>query len=150
MSAPVVHLSRRYAFSASHRLYTDRLSEEENEAVFGKCANPNGHGHNYRLTVTVGGPVDQETGFVVPIAELDEAVKRRVLDLYDHRYLNRDVEEYFDLVPTGENIALEVWERLAEALGARLERVVIDETRNNRFEYPCARPPAALSAEIPR
>ena len=136
MSAPVVRLSRRYAFSASHRLYADALSPEENEAVFGKCANPNGHGHNYGLTVTVAGPVDAGTGFVMPLAELDETVRRCVLDAYDHAYLNLDVEDYANLVPTGENIALMVWKRLRGPLGGRLARVTIDETRNNRFEYP--------------
>ena len=136
MSTPVVHLSRRYSFSASHRLYTDHLSFEENEAIFGKCANPNGHGHNYGLTVTVAGPVDAPTGFVMPLDDLDAVVRRNVLDAYDHRYLNVDVEDYFDLVPTGENIAWRIWERLESPLHGLLRRVVVDETRNNRFEYP--------------
>ena len=136
MSAPVVHLSRRYSFSASHRLYTDHLSFEENEAIFGKCANPNGHGHNYGLTVTVAGPIDAPTGYVMPLDTLDAIVRRDVLDAYDHRYLNLDVEDYLDLVPTGENIARRVWERLEGDLGGLLRRVVVDETRNNRFEYP--------------
>ena len=136
MSTPIVHLSRRYGFSASHRLYTDHLSFEENEAIFGKCANPNGHGHNYGLTVTVAGPVDALTGAVMPLDELDAIVRRDVLDAYDHRYLNLDVEDYLDLVPTGENIARRVWERLEGDLGGLLRRVVVDETRNNRFEYP--------------
>ena len=136
MSTPVVHLSRRYSFSASHRLYTDHLSFEENEAIFGKCANPNGHGHNYGLTVTVAGPVEAPTGFVMPLDDLDAVVRRRVLDAYDHRYLNVDVEDYFDLVPTGENIAWRIWERLESPLHGLLRRVVVDETRNNRFEYP--------------
>ena len=136
MSAPIVRLCRRYAFAASHRLYADALSPEENAAVFGKCANPNGHGHNYGLTVVVSGPVSAETGFVTPLSELDEAARRNVLDVYDHRYLNLDVEDYANLVPTGENIALMIWERLRGPLGGLLERVILDETRNNRFEYP--------------
>ena len=135
MSTPIVHLSRKYTFSASHRLYTDHLSFEQNEAIFGKCANPNGHGHNYGLTVTVRGAVDAMTGYVMPLDELDDTVRRHVLDAYDHRYLNVDVEDYFDLVPTGENIAKRVWERLEEPLGGKLTKVVVDETRNNRFEY---------------
>ena len=136
MSTPIVHLSRRYSFSASHRLYSDHLSVEENQAIFGKCANRNGHGHNYRLTVTLQGPVDPLTGFVMPVDELDAAVRRHVLDAYDHRYLNVDVEDYFDLVPTGENIVMRVFERLASPLAPLLCKVVIDETRNNKFEYP--------------
>lgn len=139
MSAPVVRLCRRYSFVASHRLYADALSPEENEAVFGKCANPNGHGHNYGLTVVVSGPVSEETGFVAPLADLDEAARRNVLDVYDHRYLNLDVEDYANLVPTGENIALMIWERLRGPLGGLLERVILDETRNNRFEHPARR-----------
>ena len=135
MTVPVVHLSRRYRFSASHRLYADNLSPEENARIFGKCANPNGHGHDYSLTVTVMGPVERETGFVSPIDHLDEVVRRHVIGLYDHKYLNVDLEDYFDLVPTGENIVLKVWERLHGALGSRLVRVTIDETRHNRFEY---------------
>jgi 6-pyruvoyltetrahydropterin/6-carboxytetrahydropterin synthase len=135
MSTPIVHLSRKYTFSASHRLYTNLLSFEENAAIFGKCANPNGHGHNYRLTVTVRGAVDDMTGYVMPLDELDDTVRRSVLDAYDHRFLNVDVEDYFDLVPTGENIAKMVWERLAEPLGNKLAKVVVDETRNNSFEY---------------
>jgi 6-pyruvoyltetrahydropterin/6-carboxytetrahydropterin synthase len=122
-------------FSASHRLYTDHLSFEENEAIFGKCANPNGHGHNYQLTVTVRGAVDDMTGYVMPLDELDDTVRRSVLGVYDHRFLNVDVEDYLDLVPTGENIAKMVWERLAEPLGNKLAKVVVDETRNNSFEY---------------
>jgi 6-pyruvoyltetrahydropterin/6-carboxytetrahydropterin synthase len=136
MSAPLVHLSRCYSFSASHRLYTDHLSFEKNEAIFGKCANPNGHGHNYGLAVTVAGPVDDATGYVIPLEELDDTVRRYVLDAYDHRFLNVDVEDYFDLVPTGENIAKRVWERLSVPLGDKLRKVVVDETRNNSFEYP--------------
>jgi 6-pyruvoyltetrahydropterin/6-carboxytetrahydropterin synthase len=135
MSTPVVDLSRRYTFSASHRLYTDLLSFDENETLFGMCANPNGHGHNYRLTVTVRGPVDAMTGFVMPLDDLDAAVRRNVLDCYDHRYLNVDVEDYFELVPTGENIAKRVWQRLDGPLSGRLSRIVLDETRNNKFEY---------------
>ena len=136
MSAPLVHLSRRYTFSASHRLYTDHLTFEENEAIFGKCANPHGHGHNYGLTVTVAGAVNETTGFVMPLDELDDVVRRHVLDAYDHRFLNVDVEDYVDLVPTGENIAMRVWDRLTRPLGGKLRKVVIDETRNNSFEYP--------------
>ena len=135
MSTPIVHLSRRYVFPASHRLYSDHLSPEENEAVFGKCANPNGHGHNYGLTVTVAGLVDAVTGYVMPLDELDGIVRSHVLDAYDHRFLNMDVEDYVELVPTGENIALCIWQRLEGPLGGRLKRVIVDETRNNRFEY---------------
>ena len=135
MTAPLVHLSRAYGFSASHRLYSDRLSPERNAATFGKCANPHGHGHNYRLTVTVAGPVDPLTGFTADLSELDGIVRRHVLDIYDHRFLNEDVEDYADLVPTGENIARCLWSRLSGPLSGTLRKVTLDETRNNRFEY---------------
>ena len=135
MNTPLVHLSRRYTFSASHRLYTDHLDFEENQAIYGKCANPNGHGHNYGVTITIRGAVSKLTGFVMPLEEIDQLVKRNVLDLYDHRYLNLDVEDFFNLVPTGENMVRRVWERLEKVLDGKLAKVVLDETRNNRFEY---------------
>ena len=135
MSTPIVHLSRHYTFSASHRLYTGHLSFEENEAIFGKCANPNGHGHNYGLTITVKGEIDDATGFVMPLGTLDDTVRQHVLEAYDHRFLNVDVEDYVNLVPTGENIAMEIWHRLEKPLAGGLTKVLLDETRNNRFEY---------------
>ena len=95
-----VYLSRRYRFSASHRLYTDSLSKEANEQIFGKCANPNGHGHNYGLTVTIRGNIDEATGFVLPLGLLDSIVFDKVISAYDHKYLNVDVEDYFTNVPT--------------------------------------------------
>ncbi|MEX2431455.1 MAG: 6-carboxytetrahydropterin synthase [Dehalococcoidia bacterium] len=136
MTMPIVRLSRRYAFAASHRLYTDGLPQEENEAIFGKCANPNGHGHNYGLTVTVAGPIDPATGYLMPLDELDGMVRRHVLDAYDHRHLNMDVEDYLSLVPSGENIVRCVWRRLEGPLAGKLRHITLDETRNNRFEYP--------------
>jgi 6-pyruvoyltetrahydropterin/6-carboxytetrahydropterin synthase len=141
MSAPLVHLSRHYTFAATHRLYADDLSMAENERIFGKCANPNGHGHNYGLTVTVAGPVDAATGMVLGLDELDALVRRHVLDIYDHRHLNRDVEDYLALVPTGENIALRVYQRLEGPLGGLLRQVIVDETRNNRFVHPVRNAP---------
>jgi len=117
---PEVTISRRFDFSSSHRYYREEWSEEENTRVFGLCALPNGHGHNYGLTVTVAGPIDAPTGAVMPLDDLDAIVRRNVLDAYDHRYLNLDVEDYLDLVPTGENIARRVWERLEKPLGGLL------------------------------
>ena len=131
-----VYLSRRYRFAASHRLYSPELSPEENERVFGKCANPNGHGHNYQLIVTVGGEVEQATGMCFDLVTLDQIVQERVVDRYDHRHLNRDVEDYLDQVPTGENIVRHVWGLLAEAVpGRKLRRLKLIETRDNSFEY---------------
>lgn len=132
----VVYLSRRYRFAASHRLHSPELSPEENQRVFGKCANPNGHGHNYQLVVTVGGEVDPLTGMCFDLGALDSIVRERVVERYDHKHLNLDVEDYLENVPTGENIVRQVWGLLAEAIpGHKLRRLKLIETRDNSFEY---------------
>jgi len=137
-----VYLSRRYRFAASHRLYAPQLSNAENRAVYGKCANDNGHGHNYALIVTVGGEIDPETGMCFDLGALDRIVGERVTSRYDHKHLNLDVEDYVDLVPTGENIVRRAWELLADAIpGGKLKRLRLIETRDNTFEYAGARAP---------
>ncbi len=136
MTTPITYLSKRYNFSASHRLYTDSLSQEENVQIFGKCANPNGHGHNYRLTVTLKNPIDPYTGFTFPLESLDSIVLSEVIHIYDHKYLNLDVADYFEHVPTGENMAQKIWERLEPKLPKLLWNITLDETNNNRFIYP--------------
>lgn len=134
-SGEKLYLSRRYRFVASHCLYAQELSPEENARIFGKCANPNGHGHNYQLIVTVAGSVDPATGMCFDRAALDHIVEEQVLQQYDHKHLNLDVEDYLDLVPTGENIVHRVWERLDAAIPDRkLHRLKLIETRDNSFE----------------
>jgi 6-pyruvoyltetrahydropterin/6-carboxytetrahydropterin synthase len=137
----VIRLTRRYRFAASHRLHADGLSDEQNRAVYGKCNNPFGHGHDYVLEVSVRGPVDAETGLVVSVPELDRLVSERVLSAVSMRNLNLDVAEFRDLVPTSENLALVVRGRLEEAwteffpgLWPELEKVRIQETPRNVFE----------------
>jgi 6-pyruvoyltetrahydropterin/6-carboxytetrahydropterin synthase len=130
-----VELGRRYRFAASHRLHTDQLSEEENARVFGKCANPYGHGHNYVVEVSVSGDVDPATGMIANLADLDGFVEREVLDEFDHRSLNEDVAAFRDVVPTTENLCIEIYERLKGFPMAKLERVRVQETTNNSFEY---------------
>ncbi len=131
-----VYLSRRYRFAASHKLYAPELSEEENRRIFGKCANPNGHGHNYQVIVTVAGAIEPKTGMCCDLVALDGLVRDRVLRRYDHRYLNLDGEDFLELVPTGENIVKRVWDLLdGRVPGARLHRVRLVETRDNSFEY---------------
>src|SRR5215469_9234078 len=98
------HLTRRYIFSASHRLHTDALSEAQNADVYGKCNNPHGHGHNYALEVTVSGPVDEATGMVCNLVDLDDAVRREVLERFDHQNLNV-LQDFATVVPTTENLA---------------------------------------------
>jgi 6-pyruvoyltetrahydropterin/6-carboxytetrahydropterin synthase len=129
------HLTRRYVFSASHRLHCDELSAAQNHAVYGKCNNPHGHGHNYFLEVTVSGQVDAATGMVCNLADLDEAVRREVLERFDHRNLNRS-EEFDSKVPTTENLSVIVFDILKRSFtAAHLEKVRLEETAKNSFEY---------------
>lgn len=128
-------LTRRYWFAASHRLHSPLLSEEENWRTYGKCNNPYGHGHNYVLEVTVSGPVDASTGMIVNLADLDPFVERHVLEAFDHTYLNEDVPAFRERVPTTENVCLEIYNRLKAFPNARLERVRVEETSLNSFEY---------------
>ena len=128
-------LSRRYRFSASHRLHSAQLGEEENQRVYGKCNNPYGHGHNYVVEVAVSGPVDQATGMISNLADLDSFVDREVIEPFDHKYLNEEIEEFRRNVPTTENICIEIFNRLRQFPRARLERVRVEETGLNSFEY---------------
>lgn len=135
------YFSRGYEISASHRLHTNALSPAENRATFGKCNNPFGHGHNYRIEVTVGGSVDPATGMVIDTMQLDRIVRQEVLERFDHMNLNQD--SYFaNQVSTTENLCIAVYDLLKPALTpARLERVRIEETENNFFEYAGDRRP---------
>ena len=128
------YFGRQYMLSASHRLHTDALSAEENRAVYGKCNNPNGHGHNYVIEVLVGGPVDAETGMVVNMAALDEMVRSRVVDRFDHANLNLD-PLFVNRVPTTENLCRAVFGLVKDAQPAgKLEYVRVEETENNFFQ----------------
>lgn len=130
-----IELGRRYRFAASHRLHTQKLSEEENWRVFGKCNNPYGHGHNYVLELSLSGEIDESTGMIANLADLDAFVEREALEVLDHKSLNEDVAAFRDVVPTTENLCIEIYNRLKKFQGARLQRVRIQETSNNRFEY---------------
>src|ERR1700688_3203495 len=130
-----LELGRRYHFSASHRLHSVHLSEEENVRVFGKCANPFGHGHNYVLEVSVSGDVAPATGMIANLADLDGFVEREVLEVFDHRSMNEDVAAFREVVPTTENLCIEIFGRLRSFPNAKLERVRVQETSNNSFEY---------------
>ena len=128
-------MTRRYRFAAAHRLHSDDLSAEANRAVFGKCNNPNGHGHNYVLFVTVGGPIEADTGHVTDLAWLDRLVLDTVVARFDHQDLNRD-PAFARRTTTGENLVLLVWDLLETRIPAgRLQRVGLVETRDNYFEY---------------
>jgi 6-pyruvoyltetrahydropterin/6-carboxytetrahydropterin synthase len=129
------HLTRRYIFSASHRLHAGGLSDEQNRATYGKCNNPHGHGHNYSLEVTVSGQVSPETGMVCNLVDLDEAVRHTVLDRFDHQNLNT-LDDFAVLVPTTENLTESIYDILKQSFhSAHLEKVRIEETLNNSFEY---------------
>jgi len=130
-----ISLTRRYRFAASHRLHSASLSDAENQRIYGKCNNPYGHGHNYAVEVTVTGPVDAETGMIANLGELDPFVEREVIEPFDHKYLNEEVPEFQTSVPTTENVCREIYRRLAKLPAARLDRVRIEETSKNSFEY---------------
>jgi 6-pyruvoyltetrahydropterin/6-carboxytetrahydropterin synthase len=131
----IAHLTRRYRFSASHRLHSGDMSAEENVATYGKCNNPHGHGHNYTLEVTVSGPVDPRTGMVCNLVDLDGFVEREVLSRCDLQNLNT-LQEFTQLVPTTENLSVEIFEILQRGLQmAHLEGVRLEETMMNSFEY---------------
>jgi 6-pyruvoyltetrahydropterin/6-carboxytetrahydropterin synthase len=130
-----LELGRRYRFSASHRLHTTHLTEEENNRVFGKCSNPYGHGHNYVMEVSLSGAVDPATGMIANLADLDAFVQRHVLEDFDHKSLNEDVSAFREKVPTTENLCIEIFERLKSFPKAKLERVRVEETAKNSFEY---------------
>jgi 6-pyruvoyltetrahydropterin/6-carboxytetrahydropterin synthase len=129
------HLTRRYRFSASHRLHNATMSAEENLSTYGKCNNPFGHGHNYALEVTVSGPVDQSTGMVCNLADLDSFVEREVLARYNLENLNM-LAEFVRTVPTTEKLCIEIFEILQRGFSqAHLDKVRLEETMMNSFEY---------------
>jgi len=133
---PVVTVTRRLHFNAAHRVHNPALSDAENVAIFGKCNNPNWHGHNYVLDVSVRGPIEARTGYVVDLAKLRDLVTREVLDKVDHRNLNLEVDFMRDLIPTTENIVVAMWRVLEHAVSpATLSRLVLWETPNNSAEY---------------
>jgi 6-pyruvoyltetrahydropterin/6-carboxytetrahydropterin synthase len=135
------HLTRRYRFSASHRLHSEEMSPQENRATYGKCNNPYGHGHNYILEVTVSGQVDPATGMVCNLVDLDGVVEREVVSRYDLSNLNT-LQEFAQVVPTTENLSMQIYEILQRGFShAHLERVRLEETLMNSFEYGGAAEP---------
>lgn len=129
------HLTRRYLFSASHRLHSAEMSDAENSATYGKCNNPHGHGHNYALEVTVSGRVDERTGMICNLVDLDNCVEREVLSRYNLENLNT-LHEFANAVPTTENLCVGIFEILQrEFHHAHLEKVRLEETMLNSFEY---------------
>ncbi|MCL5005543.1 MAG: 6-carboxytetrahydropterin synthase [Acidobacteria bacterium] len=135
----MVFLTRRYRFSAAHRLHNEALSTEENARLYGKCNNPYGHGHNYTVEVTVCGPIDASTGMLIDLETLDRIVEQEILERFDHAHLNLDVANFKGRVPTTENLCVEIfnllWDKLNGRGLARLEKVRLEETSSNFVEY---------------
>ncbi len=137
MTERLIEIVRREEFSAAHRLASPHLSDEENRALYGPCYTD--HGHNYGLEVAVRGPVDERTGMVMNLAELARIIRERVIDAVDHRHLNRDVDFLRGVIPTAENVAVALWERLAGEINViprcQLHRIRLYESRNNFVDY---------------
>jgi 6-pyruvoyltetrahydropterin/6-carboxytetrahydropterin synthase len=132
----MVFLTRKAEFSASHYYHNPEFTREENQRIFGKCNNPHGHGHNYTLEVTVKGQVDPRSGFVVDLKELKEIMNREVIDALDHRFLNKEVPEFAQAIPTTENLAISIWDRLKAKLRvAELHRIRVYETPDLFVDY---------------
>ena len=133
----MIEITRREEFSAAHRLYNPAFSDEKNEALYGKCANPHYHGHNYVFEVTLRGPVDPETGMVYDLAALKGVMRREVVEALDHKNLNEDAAGFMDgRIPTAENIAVAIWERLSAHIDPNLlHRVRLFENERNFVDY---------------
>ena len=133
---PLVTVTRRLRFNAAHRVHNPALSDDENAAMFGKCNNPNWHGHNYILDVSVQGDIDPRTGYVLDLSALKELVEREVVNKVDHRNFNLDVDFMQSTIPTSENIVVAFWRLLVDRVKpAHLSRLVLWETENNYVEY---------------
>lgn len=131
-----VTVSRRAHFNAAHRLFNPGWSDEKNARVFGKCSNPNYHGHNYKLIVSLRGNVNPETGYVYDLGKLSELIQTEVEDRFDHKNLNLDTEEFKDLIPTAENIVVVIWNILRKQIEPEYELTVeLHETERNRVKY---------------
>ncbi len=134
--AGVVYITRRETFAAAHRLFKQELSDEENLKLFGKCSNPNWHGHNYTLEVIVAGKVDADTGFVMDLKDLKEIVRKNIITKVDHKNLNLDTDFMKGKIPTSENIVIAIWNELEDKITkGKLFSVKLYETENNYFEY---------------
>jgi len=133
---PIVTVTRRLTFNAAHRVHNPTLSDDENRELFGLCNNPNWHGHNYVLEVSVTGPVEERTGYVLDLGRLKQLVEREVLSQVDHRNMNVDVPFMRGVIPTSENIVVECWRLIAPLVAPeRLSRLRLWETENNHVEY---------------
>ena len=128
---------RKEHFNAAHRLYNPNWEDEKNQRIFGKCNNPNYHGHNYNLTVKLIGEIDPDTGYVYDMKILSDLVKDKVIDKFDHKNLNLDTNEFKELIPTAENISKVIWEILRPELDQKIDlKIILHETERNFVEFP--------------
>ena len=132
----MIYVTRREVFSASHKLHNPNLSDEENRKIFGKCNNPNGHGHNYTLEVVIAGEIDEKTGYVIDLKLLKTIILENIVSKVDHKHLNLDVDFMKDVNPTTENLAIKIWENLVDKIpSGKLHSIRLHETENNFIEY---------------
>jgi len=132
----LIYVTRREVFSASHRLYNPKFSDEENNRLFGKCNNKNGHGHNYILEVVIAGEINPETGYLIDLKILKTIIRENIIQKMDHKHLNLDVDFMQDIIPTAENIAIKIWEQLVNKIpNGKLHSVKVYETENNYAEF---------------
>jgi 6-pyruvoyltetrahydropterin/6-carboxytetrahydropterin synthase len=132
----MIYVTRREVFSAAHRLYNENYSSEENLRIFGKCSNPNGHGHNYTVEIVVAGEIDPQTGYLIDLKLLKEIINDNVLEKVDHKNLNIDVDFLRGIIPTSENIAVGIWNQLVDKIPTgKLHAIKLYETENNYVEY---------------
>lgn len=134
----MIHITRRERFNAAHRLFRSELSDEENLEIFGKCSNPNWHGHNYTLLVTVKGEIDPSTGFLINLKSLSKLIRELIIDKLDHKNLNLEVDFMQGKFTTTEQLAIGIWDQLIKPirdLGADLHKIRLEETENNFVEY---------------
>ncbi len=133
---PVVTVNRHAHFNSAHRLYNNKWSDDRNASIFGKCANPNYHGHNYELIVSVTGEINKETGFVMDMKILKELIKTEIEDCFDHKNLNEEVIEFKTLNPTAENISVVIWNKLRKKIDMKLKlKITLFETPRNFVIY---------------
>jgi len=134
----LIYITRKFHFSASHRVFNPALSDEENFKIYGKCSNPNGHGHNYVMEVTVAGEIDPGIGFVMDLTELKLLVEKEIIDKVDHKNLNVDVPFMNDVLPSTENIAVTFWQQIESKINnsnRKLYSIRVEETVNNSVTY---------------
>ena len=134
----MIHITRRERFNAAHRLFRNDYTDEKNLEIFGKCSNPNWHGHNYELFVTVAGDINPETGFLLNLKDLSKIINEKIIDKLDHKNINLEVDFMKNKLASTENLAKAIWEELqnpVEKLGAKLHSIKLYETENNFVEY---------------